>query len=85
MYFRTYSEQRSLTMMFDGRYEVTSPGFRPFRRVGFVSRGDRVGFEIDARVRHTQTIVTVGLDVDVTADHGADRMGRPIGDGVRRE
>ena len=67
VYFRTYSDQRSLTMKFDGRYEVTSPGFRPFASLGFVTRGDRDGYEIDVRVRHTQTIVTAGLDADVTA------------------
>lgn len=66
LYFQTYTGQRALTMDVRGRYEVTSPGFRPFASVGFVSRGDRQGYEIDARVRQTQTIVTAGLDADVT-------------------
>jgi hypothetical protein len=65
VYFRTYSEQRSLTTKLDGRYEVTSPGFRPYASAALVSRGDRDGFEIDARVRHTQTSVTAGTDVDL--------------------
>ena len=50
----------------EGRYELTSPGFRPFVEVGFASRGDRVGFEIDQRARHTQTTAIVGADVDVS-------------------
>jgi hypothetical protein len=66
VYFRTYEDQRSLTTQFDGRYEVTSPGFRPFVSAGLVSRGGREGFEIDARPRRTQNTVMVGADVDVT-------------------
>jgi Putative beta-barrel porin 2 len=67
VYYRTYADQRSLTTILEGRFEVTSPGFRPFASVGFVGRGDRDGFEIDARAYHTQTTVTAGTDVDVTA------------------
>jgi len=66
VYFRTYSEQRSLTTRFDGRYEVTSPGFRPFASVGFVSGSNRQGYEIDARVHRAETVITAGLDADVT-------------------
>ncbi len=67
VYFRTYSDQRSLTAVLEGRYELTSPGFRPFVEVGYASRGDRMGFEIDTRARHTQTTAMVGADLDVTA------------------
>jgi hypothetical protein len=66
VYYRTYSDQRSLTAVFEGRYELTSPGFRPFVEMGYASRGERVGFEIDTRARHTQSTVLVGADVDVT-------------------
>ena len=66
VYFQTYSDQRSLTLVLDGRYEVTSPGFRPFVEMAFASRGERVGFEIDARARHTQSNLLAGIDVDVT-------------------
>jgi hypothetical protein len=65
--FRTYKDQRSFGGLFDGRYEVTSPGFRPFASVGFADRRERRGFEIDARVRQRQTFASIGLDVDVTA------------------
>ena len=34
VYFRTYSDQRSVTAVLEGRYELTSPGFRPFVEVG---------------------------------------------------
>ena len=67
VYYRTYSDQRSLTAVLEGRYELTSPGFRPFVEVGFASRGDRMGFEIDQRARHTQTTVIAGADIDVTS------------------
>ena len=66
VYYRTYADQRSLTAQFNGRFEVTSPGFRPSASAGFVTRGDREGIEIDARIRQTQTIVSVGVDMDVT-------------------
>jgi hypothetical protein len=67
VYFRTYEDQRSLTTQFDGRYEVTSPGFRPFVSAGLVSRGGREGYEIDARPRQTQKNVMAGADIDVTS------------------
>jgi len=66
VYYRTYEDQRSLTAVLEGRYELTSPGFRPFVEMGFASRGDRVGLEIDTRARHTQSTVMTGADVDVT-------------------
>jgi hypothetical protein len=65
--FRTYKDQRSLSGLFDGRYEVTSPGFRPFASVGFADRRERRGYEIDARVRQRQTFASGGLDADLTA------------------
>jgi hypothetical protein len=67
VYYRTYTDQRSLTAVVEGRYESTGAGFRPFVEVGYASRGDRVGFEIDTRARHTQTTAMAGADVDVTA------------------
>jgi hypothetical protein len=66
-YYRTYKDQQSLSGLFDGRYEVVSPGFRPFASIGFADRRERRGFEIDARVRQRQTLASIGLDVDVTA------------------
>jgi hypothetical protein len=67
VYYRIYEDQRSITALLDGRYEVTSPGIRPFVEMGFASRGERVGFEIDTRARHTQTTALAGVDVDVSA------------------
>jgi len=66
VYYRTYEDQRSLTAALEGRYELTSPGFRPFVELGYATRGDRMGFEIDARARHTQKTMMAGADVDVT-------------------
>ena len=59
------------------------PGFRPFASVGFVTRGDREGYEIDARARHTQTIVIGGRRCRRHPAHGADRVGQPLVDVVR--
>jgi hypothetical protein len=66
-YYQTYKDQQSVSGLFDGRYEVVSPGFRPFASVGFADRRERRGFEIDARVRQRQTLASIGLDVDITA------------------
>jgi hypothetical protein len=66
VYYRIHEDQRSLTLLLDGRYEVTSPGFRPFVDMRFASRGERVGFEIDTRARHTQSTARVGMEVDIT-------------------
>jgi hypothetical protein len=66
-YYRTYKDQQSLSGLFDARYEVVSPGFRPFASIGFADRRERRGFEIDARVRQQQTLASIGLDVDLTA------------------
>ena len=65
--FQTYKDQRSLSGLFDGRYEVTSPGYRPFASIGFADRRERRGYEIDARVRQRQAFASLGLDVDLTA------------------
>jgi hypothetical protein len=67
IYYRTQEDQRSLTLLLDGRWEITSPGFRPWVETDFASRGERVGFEIDARARHKQSTVRTGADIDVTA------------------
>jgi Putative beta-barrel porin 2 len=67
VYYRTYTDQQSTNMLFDGRYEVVSPGFRPFVSAGFADRRERQGYEIDARARQKQTTALVGADVDLTA------------------
>ena len=67
IYYRTQEDQRSLTLLLNGRWEVTSPGFRPWVETEFARRGERVGFEIDARARHNKSTVRAGAEVDVTA------------------
>lgn len=68
VYFQTYKDQQSISGVFEGRYEVVSPGFRPFATAGFADRRERRGHEIDARVRQRQTFMSVGSDMDVTAN-----------------
>ena len=43
-YFQTYTDQQSISASFEVRYEVTSPGFRPFATAGFGDRRERRGF-----------------------------------------
>lgn len=66
VYFQTYKDQQSISGIFEGRYEVVGPGFRPFATAGFADRRERRGFEIDARVRQRQTTMSLGADMDVT-------------------
>jgi hypothetical protein len=65
-YYQTYKDQQSLSAWFEGRYEVMSPGFRPFATAAFADRRERRGFEIDARVRQRQTTMSVGADMDIS-------------------
>jgi hypothetical protein len=67
VYYRIYEDQRSLSVVVDGRYEVLSPGFRPFASVGMASQHERHGFEIDSRARRTRTNAAAGADIDITA------------------
>ena len=68
VYFQTYKDQQSISGVFEGRYEVVSPGFRPFATAGFADRRERRGHEIDARVRQRQTFMSIGSDMDVTSN-----------------
>jgi hypothetical protein len=65
-YYSTYKDQQAISGLFDGRYEVTSPGVRPFASAGFANRRERRG-EIDARLRQRQMMASAGTDVDLTA------------------
>jgi hypothetical protein len=65
-YYQTYKDQQSISGLFEGRYEVMGPGFRPFATAGFADRRERRGFEIDARVRQRQTTMSIGADTDIT-------------------
>jgi hypothetical protein len=66
VYFQTYKDQQAIGGLFQARYEVMSPGFRPFATAGFADRRERRGLEIDERVRQRQTTVTIGADMDLT-------------------
>ena len=67
VYYQTYKDQQSISGTFQGRYEVMGPGFRPYAIAGFADRRERRGYEIDARVRQRQTMMSVGAEMDVTA------------------
>jgi Putative beta-barrel porin 2 len=66
VYFQTYKDQQSIGGLFQARYEVMSPGFRPFATAGFADRRERRGLEIDTRARQRQTTVTLGAEMDIT-------------------
>jgi len=66
VYYKTYKDQQSIGGLFEGRYEVLSPGFRPFAAAGLGDHRERRGFEIDERVRQRQTTLSVGADIDLT-------------------
>jgi hypothetical protein len=66
VYFQTYKDQQAIGGLFQGRYEVMSPGFRPFATAGFADRRERRDLEIDERARQRQTTVTLGAEMDIT-------------------
>jgi len=41
VYYQTYKDQQSISGSFQGRYEVVSPGLRPFAVIGFADRRER--------------------------------------------
>jgi len=67
VYYKTYKDQQSIGGLFEGRYEVLSPGFRPFAAVGLVDHREQRGFEVDQRVRQRQTTLTLGADMDLSS------------------
>jgi hypothetical protein len=66
VYYRTYKDQQSISGLFESRYEVVSPGLRPFAEVDLANRRERQGLEIDARMRQVQTTVLLGADIDAS-------------------
>jgi hypothetical protein len=68
IFFRTYKDQQSANGYFDGRYEVVAARIRPFATASLATRRERQGQEIDERARQTQTAITLGTDLELTAD-----------------
>ena len=67
IYFQTYKDQQSANGHFNARYEVVGAKIRPFAAASFATHRERQGLEIDARVRQTQPALTLGTDVELTA------------------
>ena len=66
VYYRTYTDQQSVNASFNGRYEVVEARFKPFASASFATHRERQGMEIDVRARQTQTMVMLGIDVELT-------------------
>jgi hypothetical protein len=67
VYFRTYKDQQSANGYFDGRYEVVEARIRPFASASLATHRERQSLEIDERARQTQTAMTLGTDLELTA------------------
>jgi len=66
LYYRTYKDQQALSAFFEGRYDVLNAPVRPFATVSFASRRERLGLEIDARARQSQSTITLGSEFELS-------------------
>ena len=62
LYFAQYSDQRGLGTTDSALFELPLLHVRPWVKGSFLSVRDRPGFEIDVRVRRTETAVSGGAD-----------------------
>jgi len=67
IYYRTYKDQQSINGYLEGRYEVLESRIRPFAVTSLSTHRERQDLEIDLRARQTQTTITLGSDVALTA------------------
>jgi hypothetical protein len=66
VYFRTYEDQRTVNGFFEGRFDMMQGQVRPFAAASFGTYREQ-SFEIDEKVRQSQTALTFGSDFEVTA------------------
>jgi hypothetical protein len=66
LYFAQYSDQRALGTTDSARLELPLLHVRPWVKGSFLTVRDRPGFEIDVRVRRTETAVSGGADLQAS-------------------
>ncbi len=66
LFFAQYSDQRSLGTTDSARFELPLLHLRPWVEGSFMTVRDRPGYEIDLRLRRTETAVSAGVDLPVS-------------------
>jgi hypothetical protein len=66
LYFAQYADQRSFGTTDSARVELSLLHLRPWMEGSFLSARDRPGYEIDLRLRRTETAVSGGVDLLVS-------------------
>jgi hypothetical protein len=75
-YFAKYHEQGGFNQNHSLTFEVPLARFKPYVRGSYLNTNDRVGFEIDARARHTKSAGQGGVVAQFTAKTGVDFYAR---------
>ena len=78
VYFATYSSQSGFNQRHDLTFLVPFNRLQPYVGGGYFNTNDRPGYEINARVRHTETGVNGGAIVRVSSRLDVDISGRQI-------
>ena len=66
VYYRTYEDQRTVNGFFEGRFDMMQGQVRPFASASFATHREQ-SLEIDERIRQSQSALTLGSDVELTA------------------
>jgi hypothetical protein len=66
VYYRTLKDQQSVNAGGSGRFDVLSGRVRPFAEVNADRSRDRVGHDVDVRVRRMRTGMAAGMDLQLS-------------------
>jgi hypothetical protein len=76
VYFRRYTDERSINGRGSVRLEIPLSRIRPFGGISYIDTRERQNSEIDLRARRTDREVTAGLGLSVTSRASVEVAGR---------
>jgi hypothetical protein len=79
VYFATYGDQSGFNQRHELTFLVPLNRIRPYIGGSYFSTNDRPGYEINARIRHTETGANAGLVVRLSSKVDLDVSGRQTG------
>jgi len=77
-YWATYKTQGGFNQSHSLNFEVPLSRFKPYIGGSYLNTNDRVGYEIDARARHTETAGQGGVVTRLSGRTGIDLYGRYV-------
>ena len=66
VYFAKYPSERSINQSHAATFEYPLSRLKPFVSASYLDTSDRPGFEIDARVRHSELSLDAGIEIRLT-------------------